>query len=300
MILKATDVGALAAECLARMREGRVSRVFRSSAYIEAGRDFFLLLRGGPRSPTTINVAVKDDFVDIVAADERCLFSGGEILFEKTRVQTEGGRLYSGRLGRGAPVSPVPASSLVKGMAALKLLYGVSDQSPSIVSSKSFDRFVESVLAPAVRGEMAGVYAPENYMPLIGAGGGFTPAGDDTVGGFAAAFNHAARVGGFREVVLPREELERRTVPESAALLEYAQRCLVDEEVENLILSAFGGRSGRLVQDLLPVARRGRTSGLDTSVGVILAAAVTREMQARDGALKSCLAAAGRVGLGTL
>jgi hypothetical protein len=247
-----------------------------------------------------INVATTEDFVDIVTADERCLFAGGEVLFEKVRVQTEGGRLYSGRLGRGAPVSPVPASSLVRGTAALKLLYGVSDQPLAILSSESFNRFVESVLAPAASGEMAGVYAPENYMPLIGAGGGFTPAGDDVVGGFAAAFNHAARVGGLREVVLPREELERRTVPESAALLEYAQRCLVDEEVENLILSAFGGKPGTFVQDLLRVAKRGHTSGLDTSVGVILAAAVTREMQAGDGTLKRCLAAAGTGGLGTL
>jgi hypothetical protein len=248
----------------------------------------------------TINVATTEEFVDVVAADERCLFANGEILLERIRVQTEGGRLYSGRLGRGVPVSPVPASSLVKGMAALKLLYDVCDQPLAIVSSESFYRFVESVLAPAARGEMAGVYTPENYMPLIGTGGGFTPAGDDMVGGFAAAFNHAARVGGLREVVLSREELESRTVPESAALLEYAQRCLVDEDVENLILSAFGGRPSMFFQELLRVAKRGHTSGLDTSVGVVLAAAVTREMQTCDGTLERCLAAAGTGGLRTL
>jgi hypothetical protein len=291
LIVKATDVGELTAELLAYGSEGRVSRVFRSSAYVQTGRDFFLLLRGGPRSPMSINVTTTQDFGDVVAPDERCLVAGGEVRFGKVTVQTKEGRLYRGRLGMGTTVSPVPASVLVKGMAAVRLLYGVSDQPLSVASGESFKRFVESVLVPAAHGDMAGVYAPQNYLPLVGAGGGFTPAGDDVVGGFTAAFNHAAHACGLREVVLPREELEKRTVPESATLLEYAQRCLVDEEVENMVLSSFGERHGMFVRDLLQMARRGHTSGLDASVGVILAVAVIRELRNRDGTLERCLAA---------
>jgi hypothetical protein len=290
MILRAANVGELVSSFLTHRSEGRVRRVFRSSAYIEAEDEVILLLRGELRSPMTVNLWAADDFERLLAIDERCDLGLGRLEFERMTVRTEGASVYRGGLERDSSIAPQAGSELVRGILMLRLLYRASQSTLDIVTDGSFRQFINTVLLPLAEGEMADAYLPRNYFPLIGKGGGFTPAGDDFVGGFAAAFNHVARKTGVREIRLPRNELEKRTVPESAALIDYAQRGYVDEEVERLIISAFGGGPG-FFDKLLQVARRGHTSGIDMSSGVVLSAAVCRDRMTREGTLEKCLSA---------
>jgi hypothetical protein len=302
MIVEATDVGNLIADFPTNHPlQGRVSRVFRNSTYVVAGEDVFLLLRGRLRSPMTVNLSTDTSLDSLLSVGELCGILHGRMEFNKITVRTRGVRIFRNSLESAVVASPVDTSSLVEGAVALRLLYGVSDPGLAIVFTRPFRRFVDSVLVPASGGTLTGAYVLNNYLPLIGTGGGFTPAGDDLVGGFAATFNLMARVRGMPEIRIPREELQKRTVPESAALLDYAQRGFVDEEVERLILSAFGGRKGgRFFQGLLELAKRGHTSGIDVSMGVLLAAAMIRDMEAADGALARCLEAIGIGDLGIL
>jgi hypothetical protein len=290
MILRAADVGELVSSFLTHASEGRVRRVFRSSAYIEAEDEVILLLRGELRSPMTVNLSAADDFGRLLAIDERCDLGMGRLEFGRMTVRTEGANVYHGGLGRDSSIAPLAGSELVRGIVMLRLLYGASQSKLDIVTDGSFRQFIYTVLLPLAEGEMAEAYLPRNYFPLIGIGGGFTPAGDDFVGGFTAAFNHVARTTGRAEIRLPKPELEKRTVPESAALIDYAQRGYVDEELERLIISAFGGRPG-FFDNLLQVARRGHTSGIDVSSGVLLSAAVCRDHMTREGAVEKCLSA---------
>lgn len=291
MILNATDVGELVASLLSRQSEGKVSRVFRNSAYIVAGNELVLLLRGDLRSPMNVNLSASEDLEKLLSVEENCSLVGGEMTFERVTVRTVGAKVYRSGLGAASSVSPVAGSVLAKGIRMLRLLYTAARSEWDIFSDKSFRQFVDSVLSPVAQGEMAEAYRFRNYLPLIGIGGGFTPAGDDFVGGFAATFNHAARMEGSPEILLSRRELAKRTVPESAALIHYAQRGYVDEELEHLIHSAFGGRRGRFFQDLLQVAKRGHTSGIDMSTGVLLSAAAIRDSSRKEGALEKCLEA---------
>ncbi len=291
MILNATDVGELVASLLSRQLEGRVSRVFRNSAYIIAGDELVVLLLGGLRSPMNVNLSASGDLEGLLSVDERCSLVGGEMAFDRVTVRTIGAKVYRAGLGAASSISPVASSVLAKGTRMLRVLYGAARSELDIFSDKSFQQFVESVLSPMAKGEVAGAYRFRNYLPLIGIGGGFTPAGDDFVGGFAATFNHVARTAGSRETLLSRRELAKRTVPESAALIDYAQRGYVDEELEHLIHSTFGGRRGRFFQDLLQVAKRGHTSGIDISTGVLLAAAAISDRSTKEGALDECLEA---------
>ncbi|MGD0397219.1 MAG: DUF2877 domain-containing protein [Nitrososphaerales archaeon] len=290
MILRAAYVGELVTSLLTHTSEGRVSRVFRSSAYIEAEGEMILLLRGALRSPMTVNLPAAEDFGRLLAIDERCDLGLGRLKFGRMTVRTEGANVYHGGLARDSSIAPLAESELVRGVVMLRLLYGASQSKLDFFTDGSFRRFIRTVLLPLAGGKMAEAYLPRNYLPLIGLGGGFTPAGDDFVGGFAAAFNYVARTTGRAEIRLPKPELEKRTVPESAALIDYAQRGYVDEELERLIISAFGGRPG-FFDNLLQVARRGHTSGIDVSSGVLLSAAVCRDSMTREGAVERCLAA---------
>jgi hypothetical protein len=289
LILGATDVGELVAALLSRRSEGRVTRVFRNSVYIVAGDELVLLLHGDLRSPINANLPSSEDLGDLLSVGELCTMSAEEIAFGGVTVRTNGARVYRSDLGATRPISPVTASALAKGVGMLKLLYGAAPSNFNIFSDEAFRKFADSVLIPLAKGDPEVAHRLPHYLPLIGLGGGFTPAGDDFIGGFAATFNHAARVAGDAEILFSPRELAGRTVPESAALIRYAQRGYVDEELAHLITSTFGGRRGRFFGDLLQVAKRGHTSGIDMSMGVLLATAAIRARTTEEGALDKCL-----------
>lgn len=291
MILKATSVGELVAPLLPRSSEGRVTRVFNRSAYIEAGRELVLLLSGRLRSPMTVNLPPAQDLGGLLRVDQRGAFASDSIEVGKLTVRTKEAEVYRAGLSTRSSVSPISKSELVKGVGMLRMLYDTSESRINIVSSAGFRKVVRSVMLPLARGNGAGARGVENYLPLIGLGGGFTPAGDDLVGGFAAALNHAARLKGEPLVFFSRSDLAGRTIPESAALLDYAARGYVDEELERLILSAFGERRGSFLDNLLSVASRGHTSGIDMSLGVVLCVAALSDTEKGGGALAGCLSA---------
>jgi hypothetical protein len=298
--LKATDVGELAARFLDQAQEGRVSRLFQNSLYVRLGRDYFLILRGRLRSPTTINVISEGGFQGTSIVGDVCAVAKEGLTIGKLVVRTGEARTYSGGLRSDSHQAPIPSSHILKGTAALNLLYGASGQAIDIAGSMPFRLFASSVLWSVSKGDLGGVTNGKNFLPLVGAGGGFTPAGDDFVGGFAALFNHVAALKKWDTIRLPRHELEARTVPESAALLDAAQEGFVDEEVERLILSALGRRPDNFFQHLLGVARRGHTSGIDVSLGILMAAGVVREIEAGDGTVRKNLETLGMKELGTL
>ncbi len=293
MNLKATHAGELVAKRIPGPASGRVSRVFRNSAYLDFGDDVFLLLRGSVRSPMTVNVDTTTDFQDAIEANEACSIAEGHILIGETSVDLREAKTHSGRLRSLGAVFPVETEALVKGVMALRLLYDASASGPSILADRSFREFADSVLLAAAKGDPAPLLAAENYWPLVGTGVGFTPAGDDLVGGFVATMNCVARVEGANEISLPRRELDHRTVRESAALIDYAQRGYVDEEVEKLVLSLLEERPKQALQDMIQLARRGHTSGIDMSLGVVFAVATQRDSSHRDGTLGRCMVAAG-------
>lgn len=289
MILSATDVGELVVSLLSRRTEGKVLRVFRNSAYISASDELVLLLRGKLRSPINVNVSAREDLGALLSVGEGCSLSGEEIAFDRLLVRTEGAKVYRSGIGSASTHSPLSSAVLAKGIGTLRLLYGAADSDFDIFSGKPFRVFADAVLFPLARNDAAEAHRIQNYLPLIGLGGGFTPAGDDFVGGFAAAYNHIARMAGDSEVLFTKRELDGRTVTESAALILYAQRGYVDEEFGHLIISVFGGRRGQFFRDLLQVAKRGHTSGIDMSMGVLLAAAALRERGKGDGTLEKCM-----------
>jgi hypothetical protein len=289
LILSATDVGELVVPLLLWKTEGKVLRVFRNSAYVLAGDELVLLLRGELRSPINVNLPAADDLEELLSVGEGCSLSGGEIAFDRVMVRTEGARVYRSGIGLASSRSPVTGAVLAKGIGALRLLYGAAESEFDIFAGKPFRLFSDAVLLALARDETVEARRFHSYLPLIGLGGGFTPAGDDFVGGFTATFNHIARIVGEPEILFTKRELEGRTVPESASLILYAQQGYVDEELAHLITSVFSGRRGRFFQDLLQVAKRGHTSGVDMSMGVLLAAAVLRERADGDGTLEKCL-----------
>ena len=193
----------------------------------------------------------------------------------------------------GQPIKPISESELARGATALKLLYSASEPSLDFVRGEAFRGFAETVLRPFAKGIEDQLYPFKSYSGLIGNGTGFTPAGDDVVAGFAAAFNHYAKGKGRKAILLPLALLKKHTVQESAVLLDYAQRGYVDEGLERLILSGLANRPLQFRKQISELASRGHTSGLDMSLGVLLLVAVASDLLRQGTALESSLRAIG-------
>ena len=116
-------------------------------------------------------------------------------------------------------------------------------------------------------------------LGLVGLGTGFTPSGDDLLGGFLATWNSLAGVVGRSKILLNFELLTNRTSWISAKLLDYMQRELLDSQVAHAIRSAALGDEGEFVLAVEALLPRGHTSGLDISTGMILATSLILDIE---------------------
>ena len=113
---------------------------------------------------------------------------------------------------------------------------------------------------------------------IVGLGSGFTPSGDDMLGGFLTAHNSLAASINRAPILLDMPLLEEKTSWVSAKLLDYMQRLILDEQLQCLIDSASGGNPDALVIALETLLPRGHTSGIDISVGAILGLSLIRDV----------------------
>jgi hypothetical protein len=289
MIQRASKVGELAARFIARRGRGEITRCFQRSAYVRSGRDYFLLLWGDLKSPMTVNMPYEDGWRPPLEQGERCSLGGLRVGFESWIVDANEAEVHRSGLIRRGKIALPEERDVVKGITMLKSLYDANPSGPTLPSDEALKPFALETLVPFAEGWGARVYEPMRYLPIIGRGVGFTPAGDDLVGGFVATFNYFARCTGARQISIPLRLLEGRTVPESAALLSYASKGYVDEPFERLILGVLGGRA--FFDDILEVAHRGHTSGIDASVGVVLAGAALSDRSKGGDSLRKCLRA---------
>ena len=287
MTQRASSVGEHAHRFLLKGGHGTVTRVFKRSAYVRAGSDFILLLWGGARSPMTINLVGDGEGTRELRAGEDCELGPSGIRVRDVMLATEGSPVYRSALRKwGATALPRPGD-LAGGVSMLKSLYDASPQDLSLVSDPLFKAFTDGCLVPAAHGK--GRLSFDAFLALLGRGGGFTPAGDDFTAGFTSVFNYIARSRRSGPIVIPRRLASSRTIPESAAIMVYSSRGHVDEELQRLILNSLGGRGFR--DDLMSLASRGHTSGMDMSLGVLLAEAFESGRADGGRTLDRCLGA---------
>ncbi len=288
MIQRASVLGELASRILARGKSGRVTRSFPSSAYVRSGSDFVVLLWGELRSPLTVNLRRGGGAAHFTPG-RACTLSEAGIESEGTTIEVAGAEIFRASLLGSGTASFPPTSALSSGVRMIRSLYDVASAGPKLPDDGAFRHFVDAVLTPLAAGRRIAVHDQRPYRDLVGRGGGFTPAGDDFIGGFVATYNFVARRRRWERIAIPRRMLSTLTVPESAAILGYAARGYVDELMERLILRSIGPGGAPFHRELLAVAHRGHTSGIDMGLGVLLCEAALAETEGNAGALAACL-----------
>lgn len=105
---------------------------------------------------------------------------------------------------------------------------------------------------------------------LCGRGPGFTPAGDDFIAGYLAAYNWLGRALRLWPPIIPGEEFSRLTTWISFKLMEYSARGLLDAHTQSMFNSVADGNIADFIRRIEIVGRRGHTSGIDFATGAVV------------------------------
>jgi Protein of unknown function (DUF2877) len=104
-------------------------------------------------------------------------------------------------------------------------------------------------------------------LGLCGRGPGFTPAGDDFVGGLLAIINWIRISLKIGPRIVPGPEYRKLTTWTSFKLMECNAHGLVDAEIQDLINSIARGDVLQYIESVRLIAKRGHTSGIDFATG---------------------------------
>ena len=287
MIFKAKYIGCLAKEFLTRSlkKAGRTRIILPNTFYVEFDGNPIIVTRKRGRAPLNINLsqAQGESFQRIIQPDLRTLFKGdtlkiGNIILDLRHVE-----IYE-CMGLDLDSLRVSDDELVKASFILSRLYDlVEGRFLVIYRTSQFHDFLANIVKPFANGVEDVVQNPEPYRKLIGLGQGFTPAGDDFLSGFLATLNASSKIYGFKGFFLSKDDILSSTSWASGMLLYYSQYGYVGEGVSKIVQS-LRDKVG-FSDALMDLVRIGHTSGLDISLGVLVASSMILDLVRSKGIL---------------
>ncbi len=288
--LRATTIGSLAEETLKTTEDteiiGQVVSAFPNSFYLKTSTDELIFVVNRPlRSPITVNIdsaSALDQIVkllDFVYSDGEQIRVSGVVVDLEQALPYESKRSYSQQTSESFAEIGEP-------LRAISFILRIIDTSQSVLDLRGLShggatRFVNDGVLILRREGMEQRFH-QAALGIIGLGSGFTPSGDDTLGGFLAVYNALAGSVSRPPIALDFATLEDRTSWISAKLLDYMQRLVLDEQLSSVIDTAVSGDPDALVLKLETLLPRGHTSGIDIAVGMILALSLIRDIASHE------------------
>jgi len=280
MILKARYIGCLAKSFLTNSprKFGKIRTILPNTFYVEFDGNPIIVTRKRGRSPLNINLSQDrgESFQRIIQPDSEIRFSGEVLKIGNIVVDLKGVKTYE-CVELNLDSLRVSDDELVKASFILSRLYDLVEENFLIIyKTDQFRDFLTDVVKPFAKGVENAIQNPEPYRKLMGLGQGFTPAGDDFLSGFLATLNALSEVYGFKKFFLRRDEILSSTSWASGMLLYYSQYGYVGEGVSKTIQSL--GDRVRFLDALMDLARVGHTSGLDLSLGILVASSMILDL----------------------
>ena len=281
--LSASCVGKLAARSLASARSGTVGEilsVFPTSFYVKtADSDLVFVTNRQFRSPITLNLDSKMNLQQIIKPQESVsVLENGIRIGESIQIDLRSAAQYSELQGPRIDQYALVKEALYRGSLILMIIdnqLSVLDQAG--LAHVEAAKFVSNGVLALRRSDDVDALRRAAHG-LVGLGMGFTPSGDDLLGGFLATYNSFAHVVNHKTINLEFDALISRTSWLSAKLLDYMQRQVLDDQVATLIDSATAHDSDTFILALETLLLRGHTSGIDMLVGVLLALGIIHDL----------------------
>jgi len=262
---------------------GEVVNTFSNSFYLKTANGELVFVTNRPlRSPITINLDSTLNLEHVakplepVYVREKEILIGGEAFIDLSRA------LSYQAPSNSADELHLEFAEIERGLRAVAFLLGIIDTTQSVLDPHGFAHegmvdFVSGGVIP-LRRSSTEARSREAALKIVGLGSGFTPSGDDALGGFLAAYNSFAKTIGRAPILFDFPLLQGKTSWISAKLLDYMQRLILDEQMRQMIDSTTRGDEDGLVLALETLLPRGHTSGIDISAGAVLALSLIRDI----------------------
>jgi len=284
--LRAKCIGSLALKMLSTENSavaGQVVNVFSNSFYLKTSSgDLAFVTNYSVRSPITINLDTTLNLERVVKPLELLYASGKKIqIGADCIIDLSEAPLYQSPPS--LPSEPVSGiQEIVKSLRVVSFILRIVETSQSVLDPHGLAHagvvdLVSNGIIPLRQAGMEERFL-EAALKIVGLGLGFTPSGDDVLGGFLLAYNSFADAIGRTPILLESRLLEEKTSWISAKLLDYMQHLIVDEQLERFLGSVFSGDEDDAVIALETLLPRGHTSGIDITVGAILALSLIRDI----------------------
>ncbi|MEM3620366.1 MAG: DUF2877 domain-containing protein [Nitrososphaerota archaeon] len=272
--VEASIIGRKCEEVLERgERYSRVRHVFANTLYLQVGRDMVIVNRKNNRSPNTITIpqdSLNIPFYSYIRIGDNVEIGRQYIRVGELEIGLENAEGYfPEKIDRIRELDELCERMYLKGLKTILLLYYISTENIPILGLSRFKEFLNKVVYPFSKGDLEAIKKTENYKMLLGLGQGFTPSGDDYLLGFISFLNLLDDRFQIPRVILEDEILFSNTNWVSAMFLKYAQNGLYDEDVYQLLSSISLKNETSFMNSILHLARRGHTSGLDITLGVL-------------------------------
>jgi len=289
-LLQANCIGALAARSLSVGGSdviGSVVSAFPNSFYVKTIKnDLIFITNRQLKSPITINLDSAAVIERIVIPLEPVSVDEGNIhVGDTATIQLSATIPY----GNAYNLENPPAQQFRLTKEALNLsstILTIIDTNHSVLDSKGLAHegarnFVRTGIITLRDSGKAGQFS-EQAMKIVGLGSGFTPSGDDVLGGFLSTYNSLAHSINRSKVLLDLDLVQKNTNWISAKLMDYMQRQVLDDQVQRLIRSAALGNTDEFILAMETLLPRGHTSGIDISVGAILALCLISDIKGNE------------------
>jgi hypothetical protein len=282
-ILQARSVGPIAYGALKSLEAGSIGEItnsFQNSFYVRTSDDELIFVTNLPvKSPITVNLDSDANF-------EHLLKPIGQVFFDNSELRVGDDLAIDLRSASTSPDQPGLSTLKIEKLGgavhvATAILSIVdTDQSvldPASIAYKGAEQFVrKGILSLRDAGDSEAFR--ESAEKIVGLGPGFTPSGDDVLGGLLGTYNSLSRAVRRPKIIFDFEYLNKSTSWISAKLLDYMQREVFDDQVAHLIRSAESADKDGFIVALETLLPRGHTSGLDILVGSVLALSVLRDV----------------------
>jgi len=281
--LQARCVGRIAYQALKSLKAGSVGEItnsFPNSFYVRTPVDELVFVTNLPvKSPITINLDSDGNF-------QQLLKPLGRVFFEDAELRVGNDLTIDLRTASTPPDQPNPTALSIGQLGeavhdATTILSLVdTDQSvldPASITYKGAVEFArKGILSLRDAGDSEDFR--ETAEKIVGLGPGFTPSGDDVLGGLLGTYNSLSQAVRRPRILFDLEFLKKRTNWISAKLLGYMQRGIFDDQVADLVRSVESANKDEFIVALETLLPRGHTSGVDISVGSVLALSVLRDV----------------------
>ncbi len=284
--LRAKYIGSLAAEALTTGGNsgiiGQVMSTFPNSFYVKAlNGELLFVTNRSLRSPITLNFDSTLRLDQAVKPLDPVYSHGKEIQVAEISIDLRNVPSFRSKSSVTSQLSP-DFTEIGKALRVICFLLNIIDTRQSVLDPRGLAHdgvahFLEDGVFPLRLSSMEARFR-DAALRIVGLGSGFTPSGDDTLGGFLATYNSLAQAVGRSPIFLEFPTLQEKTSWISAKLVDYMQRLILDEQMRSVIELAAEGDGDAMVLALETLFARGDTSGIDISVGTIVALSLVRDI----------------------